>query len=1293
MVGPVRFDGLSSGIDYTSIIEKLLAIQKRPIEGLQAKAVRVGERRAALQQVSSSLLGLKSIVDNLARPSFFARTRVSSSNESILKASGDAVASLGAYSFTVKRLAQSHQLVSNGFADQDTTAVTSVDSTLRVELGGGHLDRRTPISLLNAGAGIDRGSIKITDTDGNLAVVNLEHVTTVQDVLDAINNNTQVEVQASVTGDRIDVRDEAGGAGTLKVENFGADTTATSLGLDVAAIAVGGTQHVFGRDINFATGATSLDLLNDRLGVRTVSGDDLRIVTRNAGAVFDVDLNSTMTLSDVVNAINTDGGNPGTVTASLSPDGTRILLDDSAAFAARTVDASTATSLTDAAIAGLPANSLVGARVKVLSTGDVRRITAYDPGTGEITVDSAWSVAPGAGSEYRIAFSVGPANSGFAAADLGLATVDPATGRFFTPAAENPLTGALDEFFEANSASSRVVGHRFLPELNSTLRTLLRGGQTNTTAGELKGIRDGTVTFTDRSGASTTINLSARVGTTVSAVVGPTELTLASTAGFAVGNRIRVFSTAGVEERTVIEISGLNVKVDKPFTGAIAVGNGAFAVNDSLEDILRNANDRLAAAGVDIRLGHDPEGNGVLVTDFSGGSGLLTVADATGSVASDLGIDGAVSANTINGEDLDAQWLSERTTLASLNGATGVQAGKFRVTDTNGTQFEVDLSQADDVNLGEVIRDGNGSAVSAGSGVRFRINDAGDGLLIEDTTPGAGTLRIEEVGGGRTARDLNILGSAPSANPDTIDGSFEISVTVKAGSKLKDVAAALNAAGIPIQASVINDGSPVNPFRITLLSKRSGEAGRLVVDSDMPAISFATSAAAQNSLLLYGSNGGATDPVVISSSGNTVSNVVSGLTLNLLSPSDTDVTVTVDRDLESVEKQAAKLAETYNSIIQKIRDLTFFNPSTLEKGPLFADPTVRRIEQELQSLINKPVNEIASGDLNSLSSVGFKMTKEGGIAFDSSVFKTALQDKFSQVETLFTLQRKLKVDTPLSDFNRGQGVQDFEGDDFEIFTRRGTKKISVDMAGIENISALLAAINNDPANGGDLVASISADGFSLQIDDATTVPDRTVEGPTTLTTFNETDPEITGLAANFLVGATVTFLTGANAGEVRKVTASSGSLITLDENLVAAPAAGDLYRIERELEVRRVGDATAAAEMKLEKKAELGQNVLKGGLINLDRDPGIAPRFSEKIDSFTKTDGLISTKTDSLDDIIADIEKSVERIETRVNKMQERLVREFARLEMILAESRSTMSRLQTSLSSFVGMLSSSVKK
>lgn len=1129
MVGPIRFDGPVSGIDFTSIITQLLAAQRRPEEALKNRIQGNTDKKTALLDVNVSLLGLQSSIQLLSRPSFFSQTKASSNNEAILTASGTG-APAGTYTFTVRQVAQAHQLISNGFPDASSTPVTTTAGTLKIELGGGSLERRTPLSLLNAQSGFDRGSIRITDSAGNAAVIDLRGVATVQDVLDEINTSSDVSVTASADAGRLVIRDNAGGGGTLKVENSGSDATAASLGIAGSAVTTTSGQFIFGTQIGTVDGSTSLRLLNDGLGVRQAAGTDFSITDAH-GITFAVDLQgSDNTLQKVVDRLNTAATGAGsTLVASLAQDGAALVLGD----------------------------------------------------------------ATGGGS-----ISVTPASGAFAAADLGLGSYGP-TG-WTQVAAEDATTGAT------GGAGTRLVGRSLLPSLNSTLRGLLNGGQTNTVAAERKGVADGSITLTDRAGhPPVSVDVSSRVETSATGFTS-TSVNVASTNGFAVGNRIRLQTSAGAEYRTVTEISGATVRFDRALAGTVTTGDAVYALNDSLSDILRTVNQAASAAGVQVRVGLNGEGNGLSVTDLSGASASsLTV---SGAPATDLGIAGSIAASVLKGTDLDVQYLGENTALSSLNGGQGVAAGQIRILDTAAHAFSVSLAGLTVTALGQVLTNINGAASAAGSGVRARINDTGDGVLLEDTTPGSGVLQVQEVNNGRTARDLNLLGAASATSPAKIDGTFEYSIAVAANAKLQDVATAINNRGIPVSATVINDGSTVNPARLTLTSGRAGESGRMTVSSTISGLSFSTTARAQDTVLLSGSGGPNSEPALITTSGTTLKDIVPGLTLQVHSASAGPVSLTVTHDPQAVVDQVQKFVDSYNAVVQKIQGYTTFDADTFETGPLFSETAVRRLQRDLANLVSRPVEGILPGGVQSLAEVGVKLTSVGSLAFNSSALSAKLQDSFDQVESLFILQRRITSTTALNDLNAGSGIRDTSGADFKVHARNGTT-FSVDLGGATTVGSVLSAINGAPGNGGLVHAQISSDGFSLELVDSS---------------LTELNP----------------------------------------------------------LSVTAVGGAPAASQLKILLAAPSGQNVLKGGLIGLRGDPGVASRFNEHLDAVTRAgDGSIATRTAGLDKSSKDLNKSIDAIEKRALTAQENLVRKFTKLEQIIAQSQSTQARLSGLLS------------
>ncbi len=167
----------------------------------------------------------------------------------------------------------------------------------------------TPLSALNAGAGIDLSGLVITNGAAS-ATIDLTGAVTVEDMINAVNSsNTGVQMSINDDGTGLRLQNPTQGAEMRIAENGG--TTASDLGL---------------RSFN----ATSkLIELNDGKGVRVVDGADFKLTDSN-GVGFDVDLTTAMTsVQDVIDAINTAATTAGAgVTASFATTGNGITITD-----------------------------------------------------------------------------------------------------------------------------------------------------------------------------------------------------------------------------------------------------------------------------------------------------------------------------------------------------------------------------------------------------------------------------------------------------------------------------------------------------------------------------------------------------------------------------------------------------------------------------------------------------------------------------------------------------------------------------------------------------------------------------------------------------------------------------------------------------------------------------------------------------------------------------------------------------------------------------------------------------
>lgn len=132
-VGLNSISGIVSGIDTASLVDKIMEFERRPAYLLEASKARTELSLAGYGALEAALANLRGAVESLRRPSDFQRMQVSSSQADLLSATASRGAAAGVYNLRIQQLAQSHQIVSGGFADAETSLGTG---TVTVSLGG-----------------------------------------------------------------------------------------------------------------------------------------------------------------------------------------------------------------------------------------------------------------------------------------------------------------------------------------------------------------------------------------------------------------------------------------------------------------------------------------------------------------------------------------------------------------------------------------------------------------------------------------------------------------------------------------------------------------------------------------------------------------------------------------------------------------------------------------------------------------------------------------------------------------------------------------------------------------------------------------------------------------------------------------------------------------------------------------------------------------------------------------------------------------------------------------------------
>lgn len=165
-----------------------------------------------------------------------------------------------------------------------------------------------------------------------------------------------------------------------------------------------------------------------------------------------------------------------------------------------------------------------------------------------------------------------------------------------------------------------------------------------------------------------------------------------------------------------------------------------------------------AASGGKVVASVPTGGNGISIADQTG-SGSISVAALNGSTAAaDLGIAKTGSGGTLAGSDV----VSGLNTvlISSLNGGKGFSLGTISIQNRAGASANVDLSTC--TTVADVIKTIN----AAGINVTASLNDAGNGIAINDKSGGTGNLTIGDVSG-TTAVDFGLAGAVTA---DTVQG-------------------------------------------------------------------------------------------------------------------------------------------------------------------------------------------------------------------------------------------------------------------------------------------------------------------------------------------------------------------------------------------------------------------------------------------------------------------------------------------------------------------------------------------
>ncbi|MGD0139798.1 MAG: flagellar filament capping protein FliD [Tepidisphaeraceae bacterium] len=458
-------------------------------------------------------------------------------------------------------------------------------------------------------------------------------------------------------------------------------------------------------------------------------------------------------------------------------------------------------------------------------------------------------------------------------------------------------------------------------------------------------------------------------------------------------------------------IAGLDSVLVRSLNGGSGIPLGTISITDrgghsgdvnlsgatSLSDIINDINTN--TLGIDVSAALNSSGTGLQIADTSGGSGNLVIGDVgSPATATALGIAGTFATGAVDGSNLQRKYVSLNTLLSNYNGGAGVSLGQFQIQNSTGATATIDLTQGTFNTIGDVINAINAKNV----GVTASINSTGNGILLTDTAGGTGTMSVSDLNGGTTAADLNLAGAATGT---ALDGAEQKTITVSSTDTLSSLQTKINKLGFGVTANIINDGSTSAPYRLSLTAVNSGEAGRVVIDSGTTNLGVRNLVNAQDAAVFYGGSDGS-QPLLITSNTNQLSNVIKGVTVSLVSANSSPVSLSVTPDPTNVSAQLQNFVTDFNSLVGTITTDTNYDTTNNVGGILLGDGATQQVQESIYNMINSVVQ--GAGQYKDLAQIGITVNTDGNansgatLSFDSSTFQTAFANDPNAVQDLFS---------------------------------------------------------------------------------------------------------------------------------------------------------------------------------------------------------------------------------------------------------------------------------------------------
>jgi len=440
-------------------------------------------------------------------------------------------------------------------------------------------------------------------------------------------------------------------------------------------------------------------------------------------------------------------------------------------------------------------------------------------------------------------------------------------------------------------------------------------------------------------------------------------------------------------------------------------GEDAFNIFDASADtvnILQNTSTGLGFIDSTTPTIKNPTSDGAESERFS--SSEVAVGSLLGLTSAQTGTD--ITVGTTSTLDINLATQSLTTIAGNIDALAGVSASVESVTKDGTTSYYIDISGttsfSDKNNVLQtlgILAGGQSDVdeVHTSDTANTKTTVAGGGVV-------AGATLWGEINTGGDANNVtnNDTISISGTNHDGTSVSGTYTITDKAVDTMQGLLTEIETVfGLSVGSATINaDGKIVvtdstagdSALSISLVANNEG-AGTLnlgTFTASTEGYTMQTSAGKDASVKI--------DGTTITSSTNVITDVISGVTINLKKiEAGSQVDLNISRNLDSIKSSVQGLIDKYNEILGYVNEQFAWDEETKSAGLLSGDGTLSSIKSSLQNIVISTIKDLPT-NMNALSLIGINSDMNGVLSLNDSEFTDALVNDFAGVRRIFVAE-------------------------------------------------------------------------------------------------------------------------------------------------------------------------------------------------------------------------------------------------------------------------------------------------